>query len=169
VLNEFAPTPGDLQRERSGTEMHEVFVRGLVRSLPLVILLTLIGATIGFAFGLFQPNSYTSTTKLMLRPGAREEVTAESMIGLEGQHLAAPPTMFDEMQMLEDPAIFENVAQEVGPREILAPADPEAEDGPLVTAPIRWMHHLQSHVLAWWSERSADEPRDGTELLRLAT
>lgn len=169
MLNEFAPTPADMARERSGTEMHEVFVRGLVRSLPLVVLLTLIGATIGFAFGLFQANSYTSTTKLMLRPGAREAVTAESMIGLEGQHLAAPPTMFDEMQMLEDPAIFENVAQEIGPREILAPADPEAEDGPLVTAPIRWMHRLQSHVLSWWSERSVDEPRDGAELLRLAT
>src|SRR6185295_17164727 len=116
MLNEFSHpyAGGPAESEPQGAQVQEVFVRGLARSWPWLVLMVFVGAALGLAVGLFEPNRFESTTKLVLRPGAREQITSETLVGFEGGHLAAPPTMHDELQMLSDPAIFERVAQKIG-------------------------------------------------------
>ncbi|HUR28093.1 MAG TPA: hypothetical protein VM509_07895 [Planctomycetota bacterium] len=126
--------------------------RGLARSWPWLCVLVGIGALTGIVLGLLQPNTYESTTKLVLRSGAREQLTAESVVELEGGHLTLPPTMHDELQMLMDPAIFEQVARDIGPRDILEPADPARQDGK-ASEPVHWMHALQAKLLHWSDKR----------------
>ncbi|HTF88637.1 MAG TPA: hypothetical protein VK843_09525 [Planctomycetota bacterium] len=131
--------------------------------------MVVLGAVAGIGIGLLKPNTYASTTKLVLRSGAREQLTAESLIGLGSEHLASPPTMYDELQMLSDPAIFEHVALQLGPSAILEPVDPTASDRSDEAAPVRWMHHIQARGLNWLAERGDSKPGDEAELLRLAT
>jgi uncharacterized protein involved in exopolysaccharide biosynthesis len=170
VLNEFAQMPAQSpqDRERSGPDMHDLFVRGVVRSLPWLCLFVALGVATGFVIGLIQPNTFVSTTKLMLRPGAREQITSESLVGLESEHLSSPLTMYDELQMLSDPAIFESVARQIGPNEILEPADPERDDGPRVSAPVHWVHYLQARCNSWLAARRDPAPEGDAERLRRA-
>ena len=66
-----------------GPDLRVLFVRGVARSLPWVILLILLGAGAGIGVGLLQPNRYTSNAKLSLRAGAREQLTSESLVNLD--------------------------------------------------------------------------------------
>ncbi|TAJ13019.1 MAG: hypothetical protein EPO68_13395 [Planctomycetota bacterium] len=125
----------------------QVLVAGLRRSWLLVGGLVLLGAAVGVAFGLLRPNVYASNAKLLLRVGAREQMTSESLIGLERDVRAAPPSMLDELQMLSDAAILERVARELGPRALLQPADPRRADPPDASALLRAWHGLQALAL----------------------
>ncbi len=147
-MNGFAESDWrDLRDERDasgpGLDLQRLLVRGVARSLPWVLLLILLGAGTGLALGLLQPNRYVSNAKLFLRMGAREQLTSESLVDLDERQRTPPPTMVDELQMLADVALFERVARELGPRVLLAPADPARDDGPLTPLPVRWMHGLQ--------------------------
>src|SRR5688572_27496842 len=127
ALNGFDDLSPDVERE-DGPNLRVLLVRGVVRSFPWVCLIVLLGAGVGLGIGLMTPNQYASEAKLLLRAGAREQITSESLFGPEGQRVP-PPTMVDELQMLADAGLYERVAREIGPREILAPADPRRDDG----------------------------------------
>ncbi len=164
-MNEFAES-GEQDGGATGPDLRLLLMRGVRRSLVWVIVLIVLGAALGFGIGLLQPNQYVSSAKLLLRMGAREQLTSESLVEFDGRQRAPLPTMADELQMLADVAIFERMARELGPRVVLDIADPTRDDGPLVLLPVRLVHRLQAYVF-----RSFAEPSTGSSVdeLRLAT
>jgi uncharacterized protein involved in exopolysaccharide biosynthesis len=171
-LNGFAEAD-EQDRQGSGPDLRLLFTRGLARSLPWVLLLTLLGAAAGLGAGLLQPNRYSSTAKLSLRMGAREQLTSESLVEFEGRQGAPAPTMVDELQMLSDVAIFERVARSLGPHVVLQSADPGRDDGPLTPLPIRLLHRLQGYAFRRVAELGPvpdeDELRSATKFLSANT
>ncbi len=164
-MNEFAQA-GQRDASGRGPDLRLLFVRGMSRSLLWVLLLILIGAAVGLGLGLMQPNSYVSTGKLILRMGAREKLSSESLIDFDQRQDTPTPTMADELQLLADVAIFERVALAIGPRVVLQPADPTRDDGPSTFAPVHLMHALQAYIFRRLPE---PEPRAGESELLLAT
>jgi uncharacterized protein involved in exopolysaccharide biosynthesis len=164
-LNGFSE-PEEQDNGGSGPDLRLLVVRGVVRSLPWVILLILLGAGTGIGVGLLQPNRYESNAKLSLRVGAREQLTAESLVNFDERQRVSPPTLVDELQMLSDVAIYERVARDLGPRFVLQTADPGRDDGPGTFLPIRLMHRLQGLAIRNLATTSQDP---GSDELRLAT
>lgn len=163
-----ARTAAAFAEERPAPDLGSLFVRGVRRSWVWVGVLAATGAAAGLVVGLLQPNVYASSAKLFLRAGAREQVTSESLAGVEGDRRASLPTLVDELQMLSDGAIFERVAQKIGPRSILEPADPSRDDGPETSALVRLLHRVQAACLAWTSSPHACTTEDCPVCLRLA-
>lgn len=152
-----------------GPDLRVLVLRGVRRSKRWIVVLSILGASVGLVAGLLQPNQYESHAKLLLRVGAREAMSAESLAGIDDHHNGTRPTVGDELQMLSDVAVFERVVRKIGVRAILAPADPRGEDGPTTSAPVRWLHAVQARVLAW---TAAEHDADGHEAelaLRTAT
>jgi uncharacterized protein involved in exopolysaccharide biosynthesis len=164
-MNEFAGT-GERDGDGGEPNLLPMFVRSLARSLPWMILLVVLGAAAGVVAGLLQPNRFASNAKLFLRMGAREQLTSESLVDLDERQHALPPTMVDEMEMLSDVAIFEHVARDLGPRVVTQAADPERDDGPLTSGPVRLLHHLQGYLFRRKTEPGSDPAEDE---LRVAT
>lgn len=165
--NEAGATDAD--ETRPGPGLHLLLVRGVRRSWAWVCALVVLGVATGVVAGLVSPNRFASNAKLLLRVGTREQITSESLVGMEADRRVALPTMVDELQMLADVAIFERVARAVGPREILQPADAGRDDGPSTSAPIRLLHRLQSTVSGWWASPHDCGPEECATCLRLAT
>jgi uncharacterized protein involved in exopolysaccharide biosynthesis len=161
-----APLAIDARDE--GPDIWVALRRGVSRSRAWVIGLIALGATAGLAAGILAPNTFASHAKLYLRAGAREQVTAESMVGLDENAFVPPPTMADELQMLSDAAIYERVALAIGPRELLRPADPAELDDESQSAPARWLHALQSRLLQWRYAPHECSAEPCTECLRRA-
>lgn len=157
----------------SGADLRVLLARGVVRSFPWVIALILLGASAGIVVGLLQPNRYVSNAKLALRVGAREQLTAESLVAPDERQRATPPTMADELQMLSDVGLFERVARDLGPRVVARTADPARDDGPRTSAPVRLAHLLQACAFQGLGAADAvtdeDALLDATKLLKTNT
>jgi uncharacterized protein involved in exopolysaccharide biosynthesis len=123
-LKPWTDTHSDAENEPAGPDLRMLFVRGIKRSWPWIAILAAIGASIGLTAGVLQSDAYVSKAKLLLRVGAREAITSESLAMEEEDQRATPPTMIDEVQMISDEAIFERVARRFGPQAILDPATP---------------------------------------------
>jgi uncharacterized protein involved in exopolysaccharide biosynthesis len=132
--------------EAPGPDLRTLFLGGLSRSLGWIVLSTMLGALVGLAIGIGEPNLYVSNAKLLLRVGAREVVSSESMIGSGDVARISAPTMHDEIQMLEDVAIYEKVVRSLGPQQIQRPVDPSREDGPDTPFFVRVLHHFQARA-----------------------
>lgn len=129
--------------DRPGSDPRAFVVLALARSWRWVLAIGVIGALIGLIAAAAQPNTYTSEAKLLLRLGAREDMTAEDIAMPGADRRESRPTMQDELHMLRDATIFEAVAARIGPEVILKPADPGRDDGPDTPALVRGMHALQ--------------------------
>jgi uncharacterized protein involved in exopolysaccharide biosynthesis len=172
-LNGFAEA-SDQDGNGTGLDLPLLLVRAVVRSFPWMLLLLLLGAAAGFGVGLLQRNRYVSNAKLSLRMGAREQLNSESLVDFNEPQRGPPQAvlddMADEMQMLSDVAIFERVAQELGPRVVLQPADPGRDDGPLTPTPVRILHSVQGYryrrMAAFASTPDEDELREATKVLK---
>ena len=167
-MSEFVE-PGAAEEGGRRPDLPRLLARVVRPALPWMIGLVLLGAAGGLAAGLLQPNRYVSNAKLLLRMGAREQLTAESLVDVEPREPAPLPTMADELALLSDARIFEGVAREIGPSELLAPADPRREDGPETSVPVRLMHAVQAALLRSVAGLDADpevpELRAATRLL----
>jgi uncharacterized protein involved in exopolysaccharide biosynthesis len=150
-------------------DLRFLFVHGVKRSRGWIVLLALLGVAAGIALGLARPDTFASNSKLLLRMGAREQITSESLVGLESERRGALPTMVDELQMLSDTAIFERVARKLGPQEILRPADPGQDDTELTGTATRWWHRVQSVCLRATTRRHDCTGTECAHCLRLAT
>jgi len=159
----------DEPEEALGTDLVAALARGVRRYRRAVVTIALGGAALGFLWGVSRPDEYSSEARLLLRIGARERVTSESLVGGERDQPVTPPTVNDEIQMLKDVAIFERVARQVGPRLVLEPADPALDDGPLTSWPTRALHGVQSLVLSWSSPVHDCPSDDCPECLARAT
>jgi uncharacterized protein involved in exopolysaccharide biosynthesis len=139
-------TDTDPEPETPGTDLRTLLLGGLSRSLGWVLFMTALGALAGVIVGLMQPNLYESNAKLLLRVGARELLTSESMLGEVDDPRVSAPTVADEIQMLSDVGLYEKVARHLGPEAILRPADPGREDGPDTPFYGRFMHTAQARL-----------------------
>jgi len=161
---------GEPEREAAYADLGQMLRRVFVPALPWMLGIVLLGALAGMGLGLSRANSFSSTAKLFLRIGAREQLNSESLVESDEQQRAPPPTMADELQLLSDAAIFERVAREIGPRVLTAPADPARDDGPATPVPVRLLHRLQGflaqRVSDLQSDPDADELRAATRALR---
>jgi uncharacterized protein involved in exopolysaccharide biosynthesis len=153
----------------AGPDLRVLLVRGVSRSLPWVILIVFLGIAAGFAIGQIQPNTFVSNAKLLLRVGAREQMSSESLFGPDEGQRATAPTMVDELQMLADVGVYEQVARKIGPREILAVADPTRDDGPLTFPLVRVLHRVQALGFRWISPPHDCPAGDCPSCLRAAT
>ncbi len=148
----------------------ESIVAPLARSRRLIVLAGIAGAMLGVVMGLFRPNEYQSTGKLLIHAGARESATPESTITESG---AADSNNRDavnnEVHLLHDPEVFRRTAMRVGPAKILKPYDPAEHDNENTTLRTRVMHGLQS----WWFSgnggQSGHQLDDCESCVRLAT
>ena len=168
-MDEFLDMRAETERDGAGPDLRILLVRGVVRSLPWVCLLVVLGGLAGIVVGLMQPDTYVSKAKLLLRLGAREQMTSDSLFGPDEGQRAPPPTMLDELQLLSDVAVYENVARKIGPSEILRPADPRSNDGPLTPAPTRLLHGIQAHFFRWAAPPHACAGEECASCLRAAT
>lgn len=139
------PLPADADTQ-PGPDVIQFVLLALRRSRAWILPLIVVGALVGGYVALSQPNVYTSESKLLLRVGSRERVTAESLVTSPLDESSANPTLQAEIQMLQDEAIYEKVAREFGPTEVLRAADPTRDDGDDTPWTVRTMHRIQALV-----------------------
>lgn len=161
--------------DSSSVNVKELLVFGLARSRYLVLFLVLLGAAGGVLVAAMEPNTYSSTAKLILRVGQREKMNAEvgtGLVDVQGGSSRSTVHMSDEMHLLNDPAIYERVAREIGTEEVLDVADPRAADNEETALHTKLFHALQARflglpeVLAKDEETSREEA--GTKRVQLA-
>jgi len=99
--------------------------------------------------GAAQPNEYESVAQLLYKPGVRETNPDDKLYGIETEdkRRGGAPTLADEIMLLRSPRIYQEVAQELTPSYVLAPADPEAYDSAKTSWPVRTMHRLQKALI----------------------
>src|SRR5262245_61618274 len=110
------PEPILLQPDDEGDEPRSDPIRTLVvplwRARWLIAATLVAGGTVGLFLGLMQPNTYRSSGKLMLRWGAREAATPETMmeggVASEGQPRDVINT---ELHLLRAPVVYKDVAR----------------------------------------------------------
>jgi uncharacterized protein involved in exopolysaccharide biosynthesis len=120
-------------------------LQGLARSRAWIAALVLLGLVLGTGAGLVRPNQYASEGKIEVRLGARERRTLESSLDPASDALPAPlPGIGDEIELLDNPVVYERVAAAIGPERLLAPHDPAASDGPDTSSLLRAVHALQT-------------------------
>ena len=127
-------------------DLKALLLYGVGRSWIWVLLFLALGSAGGLLVAAAQPNVFRSTGMLRLTSGKREMITPETTAGFE-ESLVSPP-MGDELLLLTDIGIYEEVASRLGPDTVLQPSDPGRWDGPGTPLPLRWLHKLQSAMLA---------------------
>lgn len=148
-------------------DLWELLVLGVARSRRWIAAATTAGVLIALGVGILTPNTYISESKLFLRIGRLEQISSEALVGPLEPLGDSGPTIQDELHMLRDRAIYERVAEDLGPSEVLRPADPSRYDNERTSMPKRVMHSVQSFLYRLGTV-SSDAP--GTvEALRTAT
>jgi uncharacterized protein involved in exopolysaccharide biosynthesis len=124
----------------------------LVRSRWLVLGVVLLGGAAGVAYGIVQANSYLSTAKLLVRYGAREEVSPDTALGSSSQPAAAQPRdlVNNELELLSVPQVYESVVREITAQRLLTAYDPTVDDDATTSGPLRLFHKFQG----WWFRTS---------------
>jgi uncharacterized protein involved in exopolysaccharide biosynthesis len=145
------PEPILLQPEDEGNDPRSDPVRTLVlplwRARWLIAAMLVAGGSVGLFLGLMQPNTYRSSGKLMLRWGAREQATPESMMEGSRASEAQPRDVINtELHLLRAPVVYENVARTLTPKVVFSAYDPFAADNENTPKHIKLFHQLQS----WW-------------------
>ncbi len=136
---------------------------GVARFRGLIATLAVVGAALGLLFGASQPNVFTAEAKLRYQPSARQLLTDETVLGVSDPdpytRRRSAPGIPDLLELLRDPVIYEKVAQELGPREILRVDDPSKAAASAGFAG-KLMHHLQGFLIR---AKGLDDPCPGGE------
>ena len=114
----------DWEQEEEPAPPFEIkdIVFALSRSRAWILGFAVIGLAAGVVAAAAQPNTYTSSAKLLLRLGAHEDFTPEDLAGADYNAAGSRPTIYDEIHMLTDQAIYYRVAQDLGPEALQRPA-----------------------------------------------
>jgi uncharacterized protein involved in exopolysaccharide biosynthesis len=131
----------------------------LWRGRYLVLVATLLGVLGGLLSGVTRPNSYRSVGKLMIRAGAREELTPEMSVtgNAGGFGMGGRNVVNDEMHLLGTLEVYEEAARVVTPAEVFRPYDPSELDSDNTPGVLALFHRWQS----WWfrgGNDSSDRP-----------
>jgi uncharacterized protein involved in exopolysaccharide biosynthesis len=151
------PEPILLQPEDEGDDPRSDPVRTLVlplwRARWLIAAMLVAGGTVGLFLGLMQPNTYRSSGKLMLRYGAREEATPETIVEGGRASVGQPRDIINtELHLLRAPIVYEDVARKLTPKVVFSAYDPFAADDENTPKHIQLFHRVQS----WWFGSSAN-------------
>ncbi|MBI1849681.1 MAG: hypothetical protein HYR85_05005 [Planctomycetes bacterium] len=149
VLDEsFRSDPNPTERRTTLWSPAEAILLPILRSRRLVVILLLIGACVGLLVAALIPNAYTSTSKVLVRLGEREQGTPDTALADDRRFASkvVREDMQNEVHLFRNPAVFEQVAREVGAARILRPYDPAPEDPAGTALPVKLLHRLQS----WW-------------------
>ncbi len=163
----------DLQQEAQAPptvelrNLGEVLLHAVARFPMTIVLCVATGAFSALAYGLVQPNQYMSVGLLLLRLGAREQQTPESVVNEDAVARGPSVATGDELLILRNPELHERVVDEIGPQRILGPYDPSAADGPNTPWRTRWMHGLQG-FMAGMTQPEIMQEGAPTELMRKA-
>jgi uncharacterized protein involved in exopolysaccharide biosynthesis len=151
-VDEFATDPSEAGR--GAADVQRTLLLPLWRGRHLLLAGLVAGAVGGLLLGIARPNTYRSVGKLMIRAGAREQVTPEmSVTGNQSGFGGGRNVVVDELHLLAAPEVFEEVARTVTPAEVLRPYDPGARDDNDTSALVRLFHRGQS----WWFASAADD------------
>lgn len=117
--------------ERPAVDLVETLLVPLWRSRGWIALMAVLGLAAGIFHAAIQPNSYDSIGKLLARPGAREEGSAEARVVGSGrvEILSGREAVSNELHLLSNPKVYEKVVRRVGAERILAPYDPRSAGG----------------------------------------
>mgnify|MGYP002629937184 CR=1 FL=1 len=139
--------PGEaMPKEELGTGEHpgKVLLHAVARYPMTIVMVAGLCATVALVRAFSEPNSYKSVGMLLLRMGAREQHSAESLMDPSLQGDVRTFATEDELLMLSDPSLQERVVKAVGVERILRPYDPSGDrEEPFV---LRKLHEFQS----WW-------------------
>jgi uncharacterized protein involved in exopolysaccharide biosynthesis len=136
----------------------------LVASLWRFRWLLVLGVVLGVAFGVFRglvmPNQFRSTGKLLVRPGALESVSSDSVLSsgaLVARAGGSREAVQNVLQALSSPDYYRRVVRRLGLDAILAPYDPAKDENAAFYKQV--FHAFQS----WWFNESAggEAPVDG--------
>ncbi len=146
----LAPQPAPPEDEAPIESLLRV-LKPLARSWVSIGFLAGLGAIAGAFYGAIQPNVFQSTGKILVQFGVREQITADTITEARSKGTNRGD-MFNEIQILTNPALYEAVAREVGPENMFEPYDPAAKDAPDTPLQTRLFHQFQS----WWFTRGSD-------------
>lgn len=154
-MDEYAVEP-PVEGSPAPVDPRRALLVPLWRGRYLVLALTLLGIVGGLLSGIIRPNSYRSFGKLMIRAGAREEQTPESLAGSGGGFgMGGRNDVNNEMHLLGAMQVFEEAARIVTPAEVFRPYDPSEQDSKDTSALLSVFHGWQS----WWF-KNASAPDD---------
>ncbi len=134
-----------------------------VRYLPMIFVTTVVCSGVGLYIVLLRPNVYESSGKLHIRPGVRQKLTPESAFAETAQgQVSTREIVLNELQLLSTPDIYEKAALRVGLDTVLAPAEPDPEDG--------WRAVLRGYALSLRSllQGPPESEEEVTEQMRLS-
>ena len=134
-----------------------------IRYLPLILVTTVVCGGLGLYTVLLRPDVFESSGKLHIRPGVRQNLTAESAFAdtTKGQ-VSTREIVLNELQLLSTPDIYQKAALRVGLDTVLAPAEPDPEDG--------WRAVLRGYALSLRSflQGAPESEEEVTEQMRLS-
>lgn len=121
-----------------------------------------LGFVAGVAFGVFRglvmPNQFRSTGKLMVRPGALEAMSPESVLSggaLVTRSGGSREAVQNVLQALTAPDYYERIVRRLGVGTIMAPYDPGRDDG------SAWYKQVFHAFQSWWFNEGDGAPTVG--------
>ena len=149
-----------------GLDLKVLVLYGLGRGRLIVAFFLLLGTIGGLVAAAAKPNVYQSVALLHFTPGLREGLTPEALAGANENWLPSIG-ITDEIVLLQDPVIYEEVAQKLGVKRVLEKPDPAAADTAETAPHVRLLHSIQSYLNAGSDhEACLDEVSD--ECVRVA-
>ena len=144
--------------ESSPLDLKVLVLYGLFRSKLWIGVLAALGLVGGLIAGAASPNEYESEARLRYVPGERDKLTDDDLAGLQGgDRRNAAPGIADELMLLENPLIYQRVAERLGASTILHVPDPTLTDSPSTAFPARLMHQLQKALVGKSSTKINDD------------
>lgn len=134
-----------------GLDPMDAIVLPILRSKLLLASLATLGLAGGVFFSLLLPNEYTSNGKVRLLLGVRERLSSSPDDPDQADRVVNKSAVLEELYLLRSPEVYDRVAEQVGPLEVLRPYDPAAPKRPRAKGLTRKMHEFQS----WWFGRSS--------------
>lgn len=139
LVDEEPPNPFDLK---------VLVLYAAARFRVQIAIFAVTGAVLGLLAGAAQPNIYTTNPKLRFQASVRQLLSDEAAFGVDSGDLRRSSTAVEEeLELLNDPVIYERVVDQFGAREILKVEDPRAGDGGGASMPVKLMHALQASLL----------------------
>ena len=128
----------------------ESIVLPLLRFRWSVGFLTVVGLCCGVAMGVFTPDVYTSTGKLLLRAGVREKLAPDTISGDNVSISVRREDVQSELDLLRSDELFEAAANRVNNERLVTEYDPAAKNNADTPWGSRKFHEFQS----WWFKRN---------------
>ena len=139
----------------------EIAMHAISRYPLLVIGVTVLGIVASLLIGLSEPNTYKSVGMLLVRMGAREQMTPETAVNPDFETRGGAAAG-DEMAILLNPALRERVVERVGAQRLLERFDARSMDNEFTPKHIKLTHDLQAWLGGVTSKPALDPNRELT-------